>query len=126
MFFSFVFLNGFTCVLLSSIHSQVSRIATHPSVVVWGANNENEQALDWYEPSRRTRDRYVVDYVQLYLETVLPAIAHADADGRPVVDTSPGEGLVTEAPYVKRWIKVKTKYKKSPIDDDLQLMMSPN
>ena len=95
-------------------------------MVVWGANNEDEQALDWYEPSRRTRDRYVVDYVQLYLETVLPAIAHADADGRPVVDTSPGEGLVTEAPYVKRWIKVKTKYKKSPIDDDLQLMMSPN
>ena len=29
------------------VREQVSRLATHPSIVVWGGNNENEAALNW-------------------------------------------------------------------------------
>lgn len=29
------------------VTEQVSRLATHASIVVWGGNNENEAALNW-------------------------------------------------------------------------------
>jgi beta-mannosidase len=56
-----------------------------------------------YDESRLRRDVYLVDEVKLYLETVLPAVASADTDGRPVVDSSPSNGLLSSRPYVKRW-----------------------
>jgi beta-mannosidase len=89
---------------------QVSRLATQPAIVVWGGNNENEAALNWYAESRTQRDLYVTDYVKLYMDTVMPAVRAADADRRPAVDTSPSNGLVgTHQPLVKRWGVVSTK-----------------
>ena len=88
----------------TEVREQVSRLAHHPSIVIFGGNNENEVALRWYTESRASRDLYVVDYQRLYVETVLPAIAAADAEGRPTVDTSPGDGLLANVPYSKRWV----------------------
>ena len=79
------------------------RLGTHASIAIWGGNNENEEALNWYRESREHRDTYLVDEVALYVDTVLPAISAADADRRPVVDTSPSNGLLSREPYVKRW-----------------------
>ena len=46
---------------------------------------------------------YVADYAKLYADTIRPAIVAADADSRPFVDSSPSNGLLSVAPYVKRW-----------------------
>ena len=81
----------------------MERLARHASVVVWGGSNENEFALTWYNESKANRDLYLTDYAKLYLDTMRPAIAAADPDGRPFVDSSPSNGLVSAVPYVKRW-----------------------
>ena len=85
------------------VSEQVSRLAHHPSIVIWGGNNENEGALRWFGPSRDNRDLYVSDYVKLYVDTVRVAVSDADADGRPFVDSSPSSGLISASPYAKRW-----------------------
>ena len=92
------------------VREQVSRLAHHPSIVIWGGNNENEAALNWYQQSRNNRDLYLADYVALYVDTVMPAIRAADYEGRPSVDTSPSNGVISQPdPYVKRWGKTSTK-----------------
>ena len=81
----------------------MERLARHASVVVWGGSNENEFALTWYNESKQNRDLYLADYVKLYVGTMRPAVAAADPDGRPFVDSSPSNGLVSASPYAKRW-----------------------
>jgi len=92
---------------LSLVHREVSeqvrRLSTHASIVIWGGNNENEGALRWYGESRDNPNLYVADYVKLYIDTLRPAIAAADAEARPFVDSSPSNGLLSSQPYVKRW-----------------------
>ena len=34
-------------------------MAFHPSIVIWGGNNENEIAMNWFKESRAARDVYV-------------------------------------------------------------------
>jgi len=40
---------------------QARRLASHPSVVIWGGNNENEAALDWYKETKANPIMYAVD-----------------------------------------------------------------
>ena len=56
-----------------------------------------------YNESKANRDLYLADYARLYLDIMRPAIAAADPDARPFVDSSPSNGLVSTSPYVKRW-----------------------
>ena len=94
---------------VTQVREQVARLATQPCIVIWGGNNENEAALNWYQQSRDRRDVYLADYVKLYVDTVMPAIRRADYDAanRPAVDTSPSNGLLATEPYVKRWSAVR-------------------
>lgn len=46
------------------------RLQSHPAIALWGGNNENEIALTWFKQSTDNRDLYVVDYVELYINTV--------------------------------------------------------
>jgi beta-mannosidase len=46
------------------------RLGSHPSIFVFGGNNENEVGLEWYQESRDNRDLFVADYVKLYGDTV--------------------------------------------------------
>ena len=104
----------FLATVKREVHEQVSRLAHHACIVVWGGNNENEAALGWYAESRHNRDLYLADYVKLYVDTVVPAVRAADVDRRPIVDTSPSNGIVSNEPYVKRWLPTSSKRSGSP------------
>ncbi len=39
-------------------------------------SNENEAALDWFNETITYRDRYLVDYVKLYFDTVRECALH--------------------------------------------------
>lgn len=80
----------------------MKRLQSHPSIVLWGGNNENEGALNWFPESTTNRDLYLADYIKLYLDTVYPVIASLDPR-RPWVDSSPSNQLVAKEPFVKRW-----------------------
>lgn len=45
---------------------------SHPSVVIWSGNNENEAAIatDWFNISVAVRPLYAKDYVSLYVENI--------------------------------------------------------
>lgn len=52
--------------------AQVRRLKSHPSVVIWSGNNENEAAIatNWFFIPPAEKPRYVNDYVQLYVENI--------------------------------------------------------
>lgn len=52
--------------------AQVRRLKSHPSVVVWSGNNENEAALatDWFHIPPSLRPQYLRDYVTLYVDNI--------------------------------------------------------
>ncbi len=56
----------------SEVTQQIRRISNHACVILWCGNNENEEGMDWYPEVKANRDRYVVDYYKLYIETVSP------------------------------------------------------
>ena len=84
------------------VQFQMRRINWHPSVVIWGGNNEVETAMgSWFEAARDNPSLYVADYAELFLNTVQQAVAHVDR-AFPFVDSSPSNGLLSIDPYVKR------------------------
>jgi beta-mannosidase len=84
------------------VRYQVRRLMSYPAVAIWSGNNENEAALDWFPVSRAHRDRYVVDQVKLYVDTIRDTLLQADST-RPFVFSSPSNGPLVEDPYVLRW-----------------------
>jgi len=57
---------------------QVKRLRDHACIAIWCGNNENLAALKWYQESRDSRDRYLVDYDRLYEGTIGAAVDAAD------------------------------------------------
>lgn len=97
------------------VYFQTLRLGTHPSIVVWGGNNENEVALNWFTESITNRDRFVSDYSELYANTVFPALTAVLGDSAVNsqvvwVDSSPSNGLLSVDPYVKLWGSASTAF----------------
>ena len=44
---------------------QVKRLRDHACLALWCGNNEDVGALNWFDESRKNRDRYLVDYDRL-------------------------------------------------------------
>ena len=51
----------------------------HASIAVWAGNNENEAALvqNWYD-TNENYEQYKSDYIALYVDTIMPAVAEQD------------------------------------------------
>ena len=91
------------------ISQQVARLNTHPSIIIFGGNNENEVALQWFTASVTNRDLYVADYTKLYADTIYPTIKQIEtSDMRIWIDSSPSNGLISTNPYAKLWGSAST------------------
>jgi beta-mannosidase len=87
----------------AEVRDQVRRLMHHPAIVAWSANNENEAALGWFVDTLLHRDVYVVDYVKLYIDTVLMELWAHDRS-RPFLPSSPSQGALVQHPfYAMRW-----------------------
>jgi beta-mannosidase len=75
---------------------QVQRLQSHPSIVLWAGNNENELAIALYTSSLPPAEREPLkdDYRKLYIYTVMAAVIEVDPNGsRPFVASSPSNGI---------------------------------
>ncbi len=85
---------------LSNVHKeiiyQVQRLQSHPCIVLWAGNNENEGILAGYirplPPAEQEAAKN--DYRKLYIGTVMAAVLEIDPSGsRPFVGSSPSNGI---------------------------------
>jgi len=81
------------------VRYQVRRLASHPSIALWCANNENEEAAqNWFVDHPHHED-HLDDYERLYTETVGPACREEDPS-RTFWPGSPSSGPDELEPYV--------------------------
>ncbi len=78
---------------------QVKRLKDHPSLALWCGNNENVGALNWFEESKKNRDRYIIDYHMLNEEVLAKTVKNLDP-GRKWWSSSPSAG---EGDYSDCW-----------------------
>ncbi|XP_062852081.1 beta-mannosidase isoform X2 [Trichomycterus rosablanca] len=79
------------------VTQQVRRLKSHPSVVIWSGNNENEAAIasNWFFIPSAEKPRYVKDYVNLYVENIKEIVSQED-NTRPFLVSSPTNGVESE------------------------------
>uniref|UniRef100_A0A452RRU1 Beta-mannosidase n=1 Tax=Ursus americanus TaxID=9643 RepID=A0A452RRU1_URSAM len=77
----------------AEVAHQVRRLKYHPSIIVWGGNNENEAALmmNWYNIPPRELHTYIKDYVVLYVKNIRKIVLAEDKT-RPFIISSPTNG----------------------------------
>ncbi|KAJ3613145.1 hypothetical protein NHX12_019397 [Muraenolepis orangiensis] len=87
----------FLSTVREEVLQQVRRLKSHPSVVVWSGNNENEAALatDWFGIPAAQRPLYLKDYVRLYVDNIRAVVLEED-QSRPFLASSPTNGLASE------------------------------
>jgi beta-galactosidase/beta-glucuronidase len=54
----------------AEVTQQLLRLGSHPSMVVFGGNNEVEQSLGWYAETKDNVPLYVTDYSALFVDTI--------------------------------------------------------
>lgn len=60
---------------------QLQRTSWHPSVAIWGGNNEIEGSLNWYAESRSNRAMFANDYQALFIDTIRKEIRAVSGQG---------------------------------------------
>ncbi|XP_075705877.1 beta-mannosidase [Rhinoderma darwinii] len=75
---------------------QIRRLKSHPCIIVWSGNNENEAALasDWFSIPSYMKEVYVKDYLTLYIKTLRALVLEMDVT-RPFIASSPTNGKET-------------------------------
>jgi len=81
------------------VRHQVRRLANHPSIALWCANNENEEAAQSWFVRHDHHEDHLDDYATLYEETVGPACREEDPS-RTYWPGSPSSGPDEMTPYV--------------------------
>jgi beta-mannosidase len=75
---------------------QVQRLQSHPSIVIWAGNNENEIFLAYYTSKVPPEEAESLknDYRKLYIDTIMTAVTELDPNSsRPFVPSSPSNGI---------------------------------
>ncbi|KAM7112441.1 beta-mannosidase isoform 2-T2 [Ciconia maguari] len=56
----------------AEVSHQIRRLKSHPSIILWSGNNENEAAIasNWFSIPYADREVYVKDYVTLYVKNI--------------------------------------------------------
>ena len=97
----------------SEVQDQALRLGSHPSIVVFGGNNENEVAFGWYPETQMNKTFYQADYAKLYAQTVFATLRKVLGTSfyetrNSWVDSSPSNGLASVDPYIKLWTQAST------------------
>ncbi|XP_040055858.2 beta-mannosidase [Gasterosteus aculeatus] len=79
------------------VAQQVQRLKSHPCIITWSGNNENEAALatDWFNIPASQRPTYLKDYVALYVDNIRAVVQEEDRS-RPFLVSSPTNGAGSE------------------------------
>jgi len=86
----------FLSTVRTEIIYQVQRLQSHPSIVLWAGNNENEISLAGYTHNLPPPEAEAAreDYRKLYIYTVMAAVNELDPHtSRPFVPSSPSNGV---------------------------------
>nr|XP_003410544.1 beta-mannosidase isoform X1 [Loxodonta africana] len=77
---------------------QIRRLKSHPSIIIWSGNNENEAALmmNWYGIPPSDYPTYIKDYVMLYVKNIREVVLAEDST-RPFIASSPTNGAESVA-----------------------------
>ncbi|XP_062348968.1 beta-mannosidase isoform X1 [Cinclus cinclus] len=78
----------------AEVSHQVRRLKSHPSIILWSGNNENEAAIasNWFSIPYSDIGIYIKDYVTLYVKNIREIVLSEDKS-RPFVTSSPTNGL---------------------------------
>nr|XP_055026056.1 beta-mannosidase [Misgurnus anguillicaudatus] len=81
----------------TEVTQQVRRLKSHPSVIIWSGNNENEAAIatNWFNLPFAEHPLYVKDYVNLYVDNIRDIVLQEDSS-RPFLVSSPTNGIQSE------------------------------
>ncbi|KAI7805656.1 beta-mannosidase isoform X1 [Triplophysa rosa] len=81
----------------TEVTQQVQRLKSHPSIIIWSGNNENEAAIatNWFNITVAERPLYVKDYVNLYVDNIRDIVLQEDST-RPFIVSSPTNGIESE------------------------------
>eukprot|EP00879_Flechtneria_rotunda_P007346 GHRR01007707.1.p1 GENE.GHRR01007707.1~~GHRR01007707.1.p1 ORF type:complete len:1340 (+),score=540.78 GHRR01007707.1:559-4020(+) len=84
---------GFLSNVQAEITEQILRLGSHPSIAVWGGNNEIEASMEWYAETKSNLALFAVDYESLFVETI-GRLVNQMLPGAPWVDSSPSNGHI--------------------------------
>ncbi|XP_067903276.1 beta-mannosidase isoform X1 [Heterodontus francisci] len=86
----------------AEITHQIRRLKSHPSIIIWSGNNENEAALalNWFHIPSSNATLYLSDYVQLYVNNIREIVLEEDRS-RPYIASSPTNG---EESIQEKWV----------------------
>lgn len=82
----------------AEVNHNVKRIYSHPSIVIYAGNNENEGVLadNWYD-TKGNYDLYKKDYVTLYIDTIKAEFDRVTKNRSIYVSSSPSNGKESES-----------------------------
>jgi len=95
---------NFTQNIAEEVRQHMISVLNHPSVVMIGFNNENENSFEWFQEAKINPQRYSDDYHTLLIEYMRQILLEIMPETVNFVDSSPSNGVWERDPiYRKRW-----------------------